>query len=300
MTLVLKRSIRLFCFSLLSLAATSTSWADEVTQKIKEHRQIKLAHRELARPFSYLNQQNKPIGLAIDICEKIIERIQSDLKISSLKTQYVLVNAYTSVKTIKEGGADLECGTTANTEMLRRQVAFSIPYFYSSTKMIVRTSSNLRDWSDLSGKRLTYVNGSKSVQLLRKHTFIDTKKMLIKGEISARVAFDSFANKQVDAFMTDEVSLHYLKAGNAHQQQFFITGSPLGIEAFAIMLPQNAPDLKIIVDNEIARLMTSGEFTQLYNKWLMQETPPHQLNYQLPMNLMLRESLKFPSDKVNN
>lgn len=274
--------------------------ADDALNRIKEHKQITIAHREVARPFSYLDRDNKPIGFVVDLCGKIIESIKTELNLPLLKTNYVLVNAYTSVKVIKEETADLECGTNANTDILRRQVAFSIPYFFASTKMMVRTQSTVRDWSDLNAKRITYINGSNSIQLLRKYTAVNTKNLQIRGEISSRVAFDHFTSKQFDALIADEVTLYALRAGSKNPQQFDIRGSSLGTEALAITLSKNAPDLKALVDKEMARLMNSGEFTQLYDKWFMQAIPPQQINYQLPMNFLLRENIRFPSDKIGN
>jgi ABC-type amino acid transport substrate-binding protein len=298
MTAFLKRRIFFLSCVILSFSTLSNCWADDVLDRIKKQKQIKIAHREVARPFSYLDRGNKPIGFAIDICGKVIERIKTELKLPQLKVKYVLVNAYTSIKAIKEENVDLECGTTANTETLRRQVTFSIPYFFSSTRMMVHTQSPIRDWSDLTTKRITFVNGGNSIQLLRKQTAVNLKKIQLRGEINSRVAFDHFATKQVDAFIADEVTLSALKAGNKNPQQFDIRGSALGTEAFAIMMRKNMPDLKAIVDKEIARLMDNGEFTQLYDKWFMQTIAPHQINYQLPMSFLLRENMRFPSDKV--
>lgn len=289
--------IALISFLFLSTIASQLSVADEVLTRIISNQRIVIAHRELSRPFSYLDKNNKPIGFAMDICGKIVERIQSELKLPQLKVSYLLVNTRNHIKAIKEGKADIECGTTPNTSTPNQQVDFSIPYFFSSTRMMVHANSNIKEWTDLRHQKVTYVNGSNSIALIRKYTAASVKDMRLLGEISPRVAFDILTSNQASAFISDELSLYILKAGNPKPEQFIITGSGLGTEAFAIMMPSNSPQLKKLMNTVIANLMTSGKFNQLYDKWFMQAIPPQQINYQFPMNFLLRDSIRFPSHK---
>ena len=285
------------CLLLLSIFASQSSFADEVLSRIIANERIVIAHRELAKPISYLDKNNKPIGFAMDICEKIVERIQSQLKIPQLKVSYLLVNSNNHIKAIKEGKADIECGTSPISSKPNTQVDFSIPYFYSSTRMMVHANSNIKDWTDLRHQKITFVNGSNSIALIRKYTAASVKDMRLIGEISPRVAFDNLTTNQASAFIADELSLTILKAGNPKPEQFIITGSGLGTEAFAIMMPSNSVQLKNLINTVIADLMTSGKFNQIYDKWFMQAIPPHQINYQFPMNFLLRDSIRFPSHK---
>jgi ABC-type amino acid transport substrate-binding protein len=285
------------CFLLLSICTSQWSFADEVLSRIISNQRIVIAHRELSRPFSYLDKYNKPIGFAMDICGKIVERIQSELKLPQLNVSYLLVNTNNHVKVIKEGKADIECGTTPITSTPNEQVDFSIPYFYSSTRMMVHANSSIKEWTDLRHQKITFVNGSNSIQLIRKYTAASVKDMRLIGEISPRVAFDNLTSNQASAFIADELSLYILKAGNPKPEQFVITASAIGTEALAIMMPSNSPQLKKLMNTVIADLMTSGKFNQLYDKWFMQAIPPHQINYQFPMNALLRDSIRFPSHK---
>lgn len=54
------------------------------------------------------------------------------------------------------------------------------------------------------------------------------------------------------------------------------------------------------MDDEMRRLIFTGELQQLYNKWFMSPIPPRGINLELPMSFMLKESFKFPSDKVGD
>lgn len=72
------------------------------------------------------------------------------------------------------------------------------------------------------------------------------------------------------------------------------------IEPYAVMLPKGQPAFKKVIDDEMRRLIFSGELQQLYQKWFMSPIPPRGINLELPMSFMLKESFKFPSDKVGD
>ncbi len=70
----------------MSATAMSASSAQELTgtlKKIKETGTITVGYRESSVPFSYLDDNQKPTGFAIDICMKIVEDIKSSLKLES-------------------------------------------------------------------------------------------------------------------------------------------------------------------------------------------------------------------------
>lgn len=48
------------------------------------------------------------------------------------------------------------------------------------------------------------------------------------------------------------------------------------------------------------RLIYSREIFSIYSKWFEQPIPPKGINIALPMPYLLRDSLKYPSDKVSD
>ena len=62
--------------------------AQELTgtlKKIKDTGVIKVGHRDASVPFSYLDDQQKPIGYGMDICAKIVDKVKAELKMPNLK-----------------------------------------------------------------------------------------------------------------------------------------------------------------------------------------------------------------------
>ncbi len=106
------------------------------------------------------------------------------------------------------------------------------------------------------------------------------------------------ANKKADAFAMDDVLLFGLRANSAQPEAFSVIGKPMTIEPYAIMLPKGDTAFKRVVDAEMRRMIFSGEIQALYSKWFERPIPPKGINLNLPMPYMLRDSFKYPSDKV--
>ena len=68
----------------LALAAAlgaSQAGAEELTgtlKNIKETGAITLGYRDSSIPFSYLDDSQKPIGFAMDICYKIVDAVKKE------------------------------------------------------------------------------------------------------------------------------------------------------------------------------------------------------------------------------
>src|SRR6201993_2325745 len=78
----------------------ATAPAQELTgtlRKIKETGTIALGFRDSSIPFSYLDDNQKPIGYAMDICYKIVDAVKKELKLDHLE---VKVNPVTSATRI--------------------------------------------------------------------------------------------------------------------------------------------------------------------------------------------------------
>ncbi|MBR7800892.1 amino acid ABC transporter substrate-binding protein [Undibacterium fentianense] len=287
------------CFSLTLLFAIQVHAADTLA-RIKERKTIVIAHREASVPISYLSEDSKPIGYAMDICSKVVERIKRDLKQPQITLSYLLVNSSNRFSAIQDASADLECGTTANTAERRKQVAFSIPYFFSATRFLIKADSSIKNWSDLTQKRVAIVRGSTASGLLRQLTQLKISELKLMEVSHSRAGFELLQEGQVDALVAEEVVLAGLRASMDSTQQWKIVGEGIGIEAQTVMFAKDDPVLKVLVDKEIARMINEGELVKIYDKWFTQALPGSGVNLALPMSFLLRDSLRFPSDKVLN
>ncbi|WP_316904529.1 transporter substrate-binding domain-containing protein, partial [Ralstonia mannitolilytica] len=114
-----------------------------VLDRIRDTGTVRVAYRESSVPFSFYDADRKPVGYAMDLCLRVVDKLRADLKRPDLKVQYVMVTSSNRIPTITEGRADLECGSTTNNRERREKVAFTIPHYIAGIRMIVKTSSGI-------------------------------------------------------------------------------------------------------------------------------------------------------------
>src|SRR6266550_7857010 len=121
-------------------------------KKIKETGAITIGYRDSSIPFSYLDDNQKPIGFAIDICSKIVDAVKNELKLDNLEVEFNPVTSSTRIPLLANGTIDLECGSTTNNPDRLKQVAFTNTHFLTATRFVSKKSSNLNSIDDLKGK----------------------------------------------------------------------------------------------------------------------------------------------------
>jgi glutamate/aspartate transport system substrate-binding protein len=271
--------------------------AEGQLEKIRKTREITIAHREASLPFSYLDDQKRPIGFAVDLCLKIVNAVERELKMP-LKVNFLLVTPATRIAAITEGKAALECGSTTNNAERRKQVDYTISHFVSSSKFLVHINSGIEKIEDLSEKRVASTKGTTNIKTLER---LDSERLLKMKIIEAKdhaAAFLMLERKEVDAFAMDDVLLYGIRSSSVNPEIFKVVGKPMTVEPYAVMLPKGDAEFKKVVDTEMRRIIHSREIYNIYSKWFEQPIPPKGINLALPMPYLLRDSLKYPSDKV--
>lgn len=280
--------------------ATAAPKVAPTLQRIRDSGVVILAHREASIPFSYLDENKRPIGYALDLCMKVVEGLRRDLKMPNLRVEYVAVSGAQRLPSIIEGKADLECGNTTNTASRRKQVAFTVTHYFAGGRLMVRSDSKIQRLSDLRGKTIVTNAGSTHA------AFLQTAQD--KGLISARIlevkdadaAFAALEAGRADAFLFDDIVLFALRANSKNPDKWAVVGEFTTVEPLAIMLRRNDPDFKKYVDTLLSRAMVDGEVLPVYRRWFLGPIPPKGVTLGIPVSPLLREQLTFPTDKVGD
>lgn len=287
-------AVSLLCF--LPLAAN----AGDTLAKIREKNTITIAHRESSIPFSYLDDNKVATGYAVELCQKIAEAVKRELKLPQLNIDYVPVSSSTRIPTIVEGKADLECGSTTNNAERRNQVAFTIPHFVAAARMLVRTDSGIKNWADLRGKKIVTTKGTTTVKLLNDRDKVRALELKLTEGVDHAQSFAMVESGAAVAFPMDDVLLFGLRASAAEPGKFSIVGDALSAEPYAIMLRKDDPKFKDLVDREMAHIINDGGLVKMYDKWFNRPVPPKNINMKMSMSYLLRDIIRFPSDKVGD
>lgn len=295
----MKQSLPLWAAAAALACACTVAQGGEL-EKIRASGEIVLAHRDASIPFSYLDADKQPVGYSMDLCLKIVEAVRRELKLPQLAVRYLPVTSASRIPAIAEGKASLECGSTTNNAERRKRVDYTIAHFISAARLLVRTGSGVERLEDLAGKTAVSTRGTTNIKLLQGANDERLLKMKILEAADHAEAFAMVGTGKADAFAMDDVLLFGLRANAPKPQDFQVVGKPMSIEPYAIMLPKGDAAFKKVVDAEMRRIIFSGEIHPIYQRWFTQPIPPRGINLELPMSYMLKESFRFPSDKVGD
>ena len=271
-----------------------------VLDRIRSSGRITLAHRESAVPFSYDDANKKPVGYALDLCKDVAEAVRKRLGLKTLDIAYLPVTPATRIAAITSGKADLECGATTNNAERRQKVAFTIPHYITGTRFAVRADSPLSELAQFEHHVLVSTTGSTPFKTIASANSDRLLGIDVRGVPDNAAAMQMLASKSADGFAMDDVQLYGLIAESPNPAQFKVVGKFVTIEPLAIMLSKDDAAFKKVVDEEMRRLILSGEAGRIYERWFMMPIPPKNVSMNLPMSYLLKDSWKYPSDAVAN
>src|SRR5258707_15160339 len=174
-------------------------------KKIKETGAIPMGFRDSSIPFSYLDDTQKPIGFAIDICYRIVDAVKKELKLDKLEVQFNPVTSSTRIPLLANGTIDLECGSTTNNADRLKQVAFTNTHFLTATRYVSKKSNKINSIDDLKGKSVVSTSGTPNIKQL---TEANAARNLGINIIPAKEHAESFLLVETDravAAVLDEI-----------------------------------------------------------------------------------------------
>lgn len=240
---------------------------DSVLDRIKRNNAVSIGHRDASIPFSFLNDQRQPIGYSVDICLNVVEALKQRLEAPNLAVRWVPVNLQNRIPLVANGTADISCDSAVNTIARQSQVDFSGRFFVSTTRLLVRAGSGIREVEDLNGKAVALPINSVPERLVR--ALIQEKNLNVRI-VPVRDNSEGFlalSTNRVDAFSTDDILLHGLRHNSQNPAAFEVVGRALSFDSYGLLVQKNNTHFLSLVNATIARLVRSGEMDRIYEKW---------------------------------
>lgn len=283
-----------------ALLAMPAQALDGTLKKIKDTGAITIGYREASVPFSYLDENQKPVGFAMDICSKIVDAVKTQLKLPDLQVKYNPVTSATRIPLIANGTVDLECGSTTNNLARQKQVAFTNTHFLSASLYVSKKASNLKTIDDLKGKTVASTSGTTNIKQLND---VNSKRGLGVTIIPGKDHAESFLMVETDravAFVMDDILLASFVARSRNPDDYVISADPFSkAEPYSIVLRRGDPAFKAVVDKATAELYKSPAMTDLYAKWFTKPINAAGLNLKYPMTKALKKAFANPSDSAD-
>src|SRR4051794_17772637 len=214
--------------------------AQELTgtlKNIKDTGAITIGFRDSSVPFSYLDDNQKPVGFAMDICYKIVDAVKKELKNDKIEVKLNPVTSATRIPLIANGTVDLECGSTTNNADRQKQVAFTNTHFLTASRFVSKKAAKLDKIDDLKGKSVVSTSGTTNIKQL---TEANAARNLGINVIPAKDHAEAFLMVETDravAFVMDDILLASLAAGARDPSAYVISKDAFSkAEPYGIML----------------------------------------------------------------
>ena len=278
------------------LAGFEAAAQDGTLKKIKDSGSITIGHRDASIPFSYYDDNQQPVGYAMDLCMRIVEGVKSELKMPKLEVKYQLVTSANRIPLMANGTIDLECGSTTNNLERQKQVWFTITHFVTANRWVAKKSSNIKTLNDLKGKTIVSTAGTTNIKQI---TEINAQQNLGMNIISANghpEAFQMVETGRAVAFVMDDILLYSLAAQSRSPKDYAISEVALSVEPYGIMLRKDDAAFKKVVDAAMVDTYKSGAINAIYDKWFLKPVPPRGLNLNVPISEQFRKVIANPTD----
>ena len=260
--------------ALFAAGAVQAQALDGRLKKIAETRTINIGVRADAMPFSFMMAGGTPEGFMVDLCQRVVRSLASQLKLAELKVSWVLVTVQSRFDVVAKGSADMECGASTITLGRMKQVDFSSVTFVESTGLMVRSASGVRSLSDLAGRKIAVVRGTsneRAVAAQVKRRQLNTTLVQVASGDEAMAALES---GKADAFASDRLLLVGAVSKAKDPRALTLLPDQLSIEPYGIVLPRGDSALRLAVNTALAQIYGGGEIDEIVRRWFGQFGPP--------------------------
>lgn len=266
----MNRQIR-FCLisSLLIFGISTPVNAETVLQQIQRTGILRVAIREDAPPFGYLDANDNLQGYCLDFFALLKQQLVSNLERNTLSIKLLKSTPRNRFILIKNHNVDLECGPNTIQTDIPDNISFSSVFFVTGTQFLIKRNNRDRlnlnqDLADLKigliGNTTTekFISDRYPLATIRKYSGVTGK---IRG-------IQAVKQERIDAMVSDGILLR-ADAQKLELSAFeypLIPETPLTCDHYGMIIKGNDPQWQDFINSVI----NSPEAKELYNTWFGQ------------------------------
>lgn len=208
------------------------------------------------KPFSFVEdpKSRKFVGYDVDICDAVAAKI-------GVKPELVFITGATRIPDLQSGRTDIALANLTHTPDRAKLVDFSNNYFATDVKVMVPASSPIKNFADLSGKRMAGISGSNHEVKVPKVI----KDVDLKVFPSPANAFLALEQGKVESMVGDETSL--IGVIGANRDKWRILDQSVDVQQIGIGVRQGEPRMLAVVNDTLTDLEKSGKAAQIFDQW---------------------------------
>ncbi|HEY1544638.1 MAG TPA: transporter substrate-binding domain-containing protein [Xanthobacteraceae bacterium] len=243
---------------LLALAAhlvALPAHADELDE-IKARDTLMVGVAETSPPFSFRDGDRGIVGYDVDLAAAVAKSLGVKM------TEIPVINAG-RIPALRDAKVDLVASGMTRSAGRAHDIDFSLAYFVSPHKILVRRASGLARISELAGRTLALVRSASVDRDLK--AAVPTLRIVFFEDYLA--AFTALREKRVDSFLADELLLLRFAQRSGAADDFALIGDYTLPRTAGFGLRKNEPRFKQEVDRTLLGLEASGTAAHIFDAW---------------------------------
>lgn len=239
-------------------------------KEIKETGKIKVGYRQSLPPMSFLNKDGVPSGYSVDLCNHIVEGVESKIG-SKLTVEYVPVTSEDRFEALTAGRIDILCGVTTTTLARRELVDFSQLIFVTGGSYMSLKGRKIKNNFD--GKKIGVGKGTTTALALEKlfdEIGLQVEMVFIN---SMDEGVSALKKGDIDILSADRVVLIGLVLKEDNPEEFTILPDIFSYDPIALAVRRNDADFRLVADTTLSKLYRSKQVDSIYRKWFGKVSP---------------------------
>ncbi len=236
-----------------SARAQSASALDEV----KSRGVMRVGVRQDVPGFGAVDEKGQTVGFDIDIATELAKRL-------GVKIETVPVTAATRIPLLQQSRIDMICATLTHYRERDKVIDFTVGYFWTGQKLMVKKGSSIKSIADMAGKRAGTTSGALALQNLARAQ----PKAVGQTFEGYPEAFLAMQRGLVDAMVADIIILAGLRANSPTPGDFVIVGDSLGGGDYAIGVRENDSKWRDILNFTLQDMWKDGAWDKIFERWV--------------------------------
>jgi glutamine transport system substrate-binding protein len=256
-------AIVLMAITALIVSACGTSKSNEAsgTGSDGQKKELRVVTDAAYAPFEYM-EGDKIVGFDIDFLKAVAKEAGYELKIENVGWDPIFVE-------IKSKRADIAVSSITINDDRKQTYDFSLPYFLSTNKILVREDSDIKTAADLKGKVVAVQNGTTGQEAMDKLLGKNSKD--IKKFDNNNLAIMEMLSGGADAVVADNGVVEVYAKNNPKEKLKVIEDSgSFEAEFYGLLFPKGT-ELKTDFDKAIKKVFENGTYEKIYQEWFGQK-----------------------------
>lgn len=254
--------MRMFLTAILAFAGLHLSAYADALDRIEANGEIRLGIRADAPPFSYLNAETEPAGLAVRLCEEVARRIGKTLGHDPISVNHKIVNAASRFPALDEGLTDLHCGPATVTLQRREKLDFSVLFFVDGAAIAERRGGYEAVMADKRGS-IGAVEGTTTMAIVQAFIAEHSLETEIRAFPSHTRGLKALHDGDIDLYVGDRAIVLFQIGLHGFFDRVSVRPEVLSYEPYALAMRGGERRLQLAVDRALSQIYEEGQIFEM-------------------------------------